>query len=181
MVTELNYILPFIAGTYSWSYFPLFPWLAYPLLGFSFSFWEQEILHFIKKNKVFFRIILFVIAVSIVLFSSWGITKTITLQNYYHHTFLYAVWATGIVILWISIFHFFETKFSKSLVGYFLQWLGKNITLFYIIQWLIIGNIATSVYQTQSIERFVFWFPGIFAVTVLLTWLIAKTNIKLAR
>ena len=181
MVTERNYILPFIAGTYSWSYFPLFPWLAYPLLGFSFSLWEQEILHFINNNKVFFRIILFVIAVSIVLFSSWGITKTITLQNYYHHTFGFAVWAIGIVILWISIFYFFEIKFSKSLVGYFLQWLGKNITLFYIIQWLIIGNIATSIYQTQPIEYFFVWFAGILAATVFLTWLIAKTNIRLAR
>jgi hypothetical protein len=60
------------------------------------------------------------------------------------------------------------------------MWLGKNITLFYIIQWLIIGNISTAIYQTQTIDSYVFWFGGIFSVTVLLTWLIEKTNIKLA-
>ena len=32
--SNLKYLLAFIAGGYEWSYFPVFPWLAYPLLGY---------------------------------------------------------------------------------------------------------------------------------------------------
>ena len=179
MVTGRNYVLPFIAGTYSWAYFPLFPWLAYPLIGFSFSFWEQKILHFIENKQGLFKIILIVISILVIRFGASGISTTTILPTYYHHTFWFAVWAIGIVILWITIVRFFIIKFPETLIGDFLRWLGKNITLFYIIQWLIIGNIATAIFQTQSIKWYPFWFLGIFSVTVLLTHLISKTKIKL--
>ena len=179
MVTERNYVLPFIAGTYSWAYFPLFPWLAYPLIGFSFSFWEQKILHFIESKQGIFSIFLFVLAVLVVLFGASGISTTTTLPAYYHHTFGFAVWAIGVVILWITVMRFFVIKFPETLIGNFLQWLGKNITLFYVIQWLIIGNIATAIFQTQGIKWHPLWFLGIFSVTVLLTHFISKTKIKL--
>jgi hypothetical protein len=179
MVTERNYVLPFIAGTYSWSYFPLFPWLAYPLIGFSFSFWENRITRFIETQKKLFAIVLLVIATLTVFFGTFGISTTTTLPAYYHHTFGFAVWAIGVVILWVTVVRFFIIKFPKTLVGNFLAWLGKNITLFYIIQWLIIGNIATSIFQTQSIKFYPFWFAVIFSVTVVLTHFIGKTKIKL--
>jgi uncharacterized membrane protein YhdT len=44
----------------------------------------------------------------------------------------------------------------------------------YIIQWLIIGNIATAIYQTQTLTSFPFWFAGIFAATVLIIKLIER-------
>jgi hypothetical protein len=58
------------------------------------------------------------------------------------------------------------------------MWLGKNITLFYIIQWLIIGNIATAIYQTQTLKSYPFWFAGIFSMTVLITWLVKRLEQK---
>ncbi len=180
MVTDRNYILPFIAGTYSWAYFPLFPWLAYPLLGFAFYYCEEKIMWFYSIQKMAVGIALVGTAVLVVLFGKWGMHTTINLPDYYHHTFLFSLWAMGVILLWVILLKFLLQKFPTTLVGNFLKWLGKNITQFYVIQWLIIGNIATEIYQTQSIERYVFWFAGIFAVTVLLTWLIGKTNIKLA-
>ncbi len=181
MVTERNYILPFIGGTYSWAYFPLFPWLAYPLLGFTFYHWEDKVISFLQRQKVVSGIVLFGIAILTISFYKWGINTTINLPAYYHHTFWFALWAIGIVILWVLLLRFLLNKFPNTIVGNFLQWLGKNITLFYVIQWLIIGNISTIIYQTQSISNYWYWFSGIFAVTVLLTWLIEKTNIKIAR
>ncbi|QGY44387.1 acyltransferase family protein [Maribellus comscasis] len=181
MTTERNYILPFIAGTFSWSYFPLFPWLAYPFLGFAFYHFEEKIVQFLNKQKWISAFILTGVAALILFFSEWGIKNTIDLSAYYHHTFLFSLWTFGIVILWSLFLRFIIQKNSKSGLVVFLRWLGKNITLFYLIQWLIIGNIATAIYQTQPINRYVFWFAGIFSVTVLLTWLFEKTNIKPAR
>ena len=181
MLTERNYVLPFIAGTYLWSYFPLFPWLAYPLIGFAYYHFEEKILTFFKRQKVVVGIILAGIGILIISFYKWGINTTINLPAYYHHTFWFSLWTVGIVILWVIVLRFLLNKFPNTTIGNFLKWLGKNITLFYVIQWLIIGNISTSIYQTQSIDSYIFWFSGIFLVTVFLTWLIEKTNIKIAR
>jgi hypothetical protein len=54
------------------------------------------------------------------------------------------------------------------------MWLVKNTTSFYFIQWLIIGNIATAIYQTQTLSSFSLWFAGIFAITVLITWFVGR-------
>lgn len=181
MVTKPNYILPFIAGNYSWAYFPLFPWLAYSLLGFAFFYWEEKIMVFLQTQKILTGILLSGIAILVLSFCVRGIQKTINLPEYYHHTFLFALWAIGIVILWVLFLRFLLKKFPKTKPGDFLMWLGKNITLFYVIQWLIIGNISTAIYQTQSINTYWYWFGGIFILSLLLTWLFEKTNIKIAR
>ena len=181
IVTDRNYILPFIGGTYSWSYFPLFPWLAYPLAGFAFFHFEEKIKAFYMQQKIISFVILTGIFVAVLYFRKPGFETTINLPVYYHHTFWFSLWAFGIVVVWAGFWRFMLNKFPKTIVASFFSWLGKNITLFYVIQWLIIGNIATSIYQTQSIDRFVFWFAGIFSITVLLTWLFGKTNINLAR
>lgn len=181
MTTDRNYVLPFIAGTYSWSYFPVFPWLAYPMIGFAFYFMEERMIAFIRNQKLLTGTLLLMVAAIVIFFGKTGFSKTIYLPEYYHHTFLYSMWAIGVVTIWVALLWMVYPMFISLAPGKFFMWLGKNITLFYVIQWLIIGNIATAIYQTQSIGKYVFWFTGIFSVTVFLTWLIGKTNIKLAR
>ena len=181
MTTERNYVYPFIAGTYSWSYFPIFPWLAYPMAGFAFYFLEERIIAMIKKHKTVAGILMAAILALVLFFSKSGFTKTIYLPEYYHHTFSYSMWAMGVIVLWVMLLWLTYPFIVKFAPGKFIMWLGKNITLFYLIQWLIIGNIATAIYQTQSIDKYVFWFVGIFSVTIFLTWLIGKTNIKIGR
>lgn len=181
MVTERNYILPFIAGTYSWAYFPLFPWLAYPLAGFAFYFWEEKIFTFIKNQKIISGITLLIIALAVIYFRNFGFETMINLSSYYHHEFWFGLWAIGVVILWTLLWRKTLQLLPDTILANFFMWLGKNITLFYVIQWLIIGNIATEIYQTQPIKNYPFWFAGIFLVTVFFTWLIGKTKIKIAR
>lgn len=178
--TERNYWMPFIAGTWTWSYFPLFPWLAYPLAGFAFFFFEEKIIAFLKNQKWISGLILVAIAMQLIMFSKWGYNKTIYLPDYYHHTFLFSLWAFGMVILWAFLMRLIVQKIPENPVIVFLRWLGNNITAFYIIQWLIIGNIATAIYQTKPISQYIFWFTGIFSITILFTWLLSKTKIKLA-
>jgi hypothetical protein len=174
MVTERNYILPFIGGKYSWSYFPLFPWLAYPLIGFLFQKTEPKIREFIQKQKVVSITFLAFTFILVVLFSRFGIETTINLSDYYHHTFLFLLWTLGVDVLWVLLLWFVVQKFSQFPVIVFLRWLGKNITVFYIIQWLIIGNIATAIYQTQELSKYAYWFVPIFLITIGLTRLFEK-------
>lgn len=171
---DRNYILPFIAGKFSWSYFPLFPWLAYPLAGFLFQKTELQVRVFLERHKRATIMLLAAVFILVALFSNFGIKTTINLHEYYHHGFPYFLWALGVVILWLVFFWMIVKKGARFPVIVFLRWLGKNITVFYIIQWLIIGNIATSIYQTQEVSTFALWFVPIFLLTLGLTWLIEK-------
>jgi hypothetical protein len=171
MVTDRNYLLPFIGGGYSWSYFPLFPWLTYPLVGFLFQQKEAGIRVFIEKNKIATITVLISVVVPVVFFHQFGIETTIDLPQYYHHEFWFILWTLGVDILWVSVAWFVVKKFIEFPVFVFLRWLGRNITVFYIVQWLIIGNIATAIYQTQDLIRFGFWFCTIFLSTIGITFI----------
>jgi surface polysaccharide O-acyltransferase-like enzyme len=171
MSTNRNYILAFIAGKYSWSYFPIFPWLTYPLLGFLIQKIEKPIRRFFKNQKPLSYTILFVLLILVIYFAPFGIKTSIDLESYYHHNFYFFLWATSLTTIWIVLIQIITKKFENSLILKFLQWLGKNITVFYVIQWLIIGNIATEIYQTQNLSSFFFWFGGIFIITSLLSLL----------
>ena len=54
-----------------------------------------------------------------------------------------------------------------------VRWFGQHVTLVYVIQWLIIGNLAPLLYQSQNVFRVILWFGGITTLTVLLSlaWL----------
>jgi hypothetical protein len=181
MSTEKNYIIPFIAGDYTWSYFPIFPWLAYPLAGFAFFYLEGKIKSFLHLHQKFSAVIIGLIGIMVLIFYKWGVKTTVHLPAYYHHTFWYSLWALGIVSLWILFVRYINRKFRGICIVSFLKWLGKNITIFYLIQWLIIGNIATAIYQTQPISSYFYWMAGIFSVTMVLTWILEKTGLKPAR
>jgi uncharacterized membrane protein len=181
MVAERNYVLPFIAGNYSWSYFPLFPWLAYPLSGFIFAQYEEKIMFFLTHQKRTAITVFCVLAALVTVFSRQGIETTIDLPAYYHHTLSYSMWASALTVLWIIFLNILLMKFPDTGIGNFFCHIGKNVTLIYVIQWLIIGNIATAVYRNQRISSYVYWFAGIFTLSVLLTFLIEKIRYRLLK
>lgn len=180
-VTHHYYLLPFIAGNYPWSYFPLFPWLAYPLAGFIFAQHEKKISRFTNGHKAVSVLFLIGVGALVLLFFKQGLSTTIDLPAYYHHTYGYILWALGITFMWTLLLWVLLKFFPDTFVGNFFCWIGKNITLFYVIQWLIIGNISTAVYQTQSIAQYGYWFSGIFATSVAITFLFEKVKLKLVR
>ncbi|MDP2336817.1 MAG: acyltransferase family protein [Bacteroidota bacterium] len=181
MVTDRNYILPFIAGNYSWSYFPIFLWLTYPLIGFLFQKNELRIREFFQQQKTVSIGLLSVVFILVALFSKFGIETTINLSDYYHHTFPFFLWTLGVDLIWFAVLRFVVQKFNEFPVIVFLRWLGKNITVFYVIQWLIIGNIATEIYQTQELSKYIYWFGTIFLITIGMTWLIEKVKMKFVK
>lgn len=181
MVTDRNYILPFIGGEYSWSYFPLFPWLTYPLVGFLFLKTEFRVREFIQEHKTISITLLISVAILVALFSRFGIETTINLPEYYHHKFPFFLWTMGVDIIWIILLWSIVQKSAKFPAIVFLRWLGKNITFFYVIQWLIIGNIATAIYQTQALSTFGYWFGAIFLITILLTYLYEQIKVKYSK
>ena len=174
------YLLPFVAGNYTWSYFPLFPWLAYPLLGFIFAYTEEKIKQFSMDHNTITYIFTLSVAILVIVFFHQGFNITIDLPAYYHHTFNYAIWAIGLTILWILLLYILMS-IPDNIIFRFLCWIGSNITTFFIFQWLILGNISTAIFQTQNMTRFPFYFVGISTLTVFLTYLYTSSQTHLAK
>lgn len=64
---------------------------------------------------------------------------------------------------------------EKNIILKSVKWLGKNVTLIYVIQWIIIGNIATEIYKTVSNPVYLIaWILGITIVCYGFGYLITK-------
>jgi uncharacterized membrane protein len=169
-----RYMLAFLVGGTSWSYFPLIPWLAYPLLGFGFKLMNDKVNfeNIIKKSTS--KIVVLLVTVLLALTFQFGLKGTSNLPEYYHHNFLLFLWGLAFMFVWVSVFYIIERKFRHTLLFFYLQFLGKNTTAIYVIQWLIIGNIATAIYKTQELDQCLFWFLNTVIITSVLTYIWIK-------
>jgi len=171
--TAVKYFYAIIGGNYHWSYFPLFPWLAYPLLGYSFYFFEKKYsinlpLH---KSQI---VMLIILAVGLIFTIKYAVGISSNLEEYYHHNFLFFFWTILFLIFYFSLFLFAENYLGNTTIFKYLKFAGKNVIVFYIFQWLIIGNIATAIYKTQNLFQIILWFIGIILITSLLVYLYKK-------
>ncbi|MCD4730583.1 MAG: DUF1624 domain-containing protein [Bacteroidales bacterium] len=165
-----TYLMAFIHSNSEWSYFPLIPWLAYPLTGYSFKLFEEKYLKSGLNLKI--RVSLTVVLAVLFLFTvNYAVGISHNLDVYYHHDAVFYCWALSFVILWAMKSSLTEKVAGNAIILRYVKWLGINVTIVYIIQWLIIGNIATSIYKTQGLTGFIFWFVGITIFTSLLTLL----------
>ena len=148
--TEFNYVISFFYGSSEWSYFPLMPWLAYPLTGFIiFQFAKTKIEY--NRNAVYLKIVVFASFFVFVFFTykeASNISKD--LPNYYHHGMLFYVWALIFIGPSAMMLKSVNASIGNTLFMLFVKFLGKNVTLIYVIQWLIIGNTATEIYRSLS-------------------------------
>lgn len=160
---DWKYLQAFFYGELGWSYFPLFPWLAYPLLGYAFALLEKQ--EFINKLKNKKWIVLIPSLLIIVLSFNFGFETSTDLSVYYQHGWRFFLWASAFLLFWLVIFSYLNSFFKNAFVIRYLRWTGKEVTAFYIVQWLIIGNIATAIYKTQSLSELFIWFIGITTMT----------------
>ena len=165
----LNYIQAFFYGTMEWSYFPFIPWFIYPLAGFIFAIISKEYSHLLK-NKILLPVVVFSGLIVLYTFEfSFDISGD--LQLYYHHNEIFVLWVFAFLIVWTFCLNYLLEKTGKNILPEYIEWLGKNVTSAYVFQWLIIGNIATSIYKTQSLLYSIYWFVGIMIIVSLLIYL----------
>ena len=127
--------------------------------------------------------LIFTISGVILVFTiSYGIKIASNLHAYYHHNFIYYLFILNFMVFWAILFQVI-TSFTKNYITSFIEWMGKNVTVFYVIQWLIIGNIATGIYKTQNSFQIIIWFLAIVIATSLITflWNRIRTNFKMIK
>jgi uncharacterized membrane protein len=173
---KLKYLGAFIAGTESWSYFPLFPWLAYPLLGYGVKRLEIEmpsLFQKIRKHELY-ALILVIILQGLIIKAFNIITD---LPSYYHHGIILFVWMVGFLYGWLYLVSVIIKNAADSQIIRYIRWLGEHVTLVYVVQWLIIGNLAYYFRSTQFILQLLLWFVGVSALTSGVVFLYLKMRI----
>jgi len=172
--SKLPYLMAFAGGNYSWSYFPVFPWLAYPLAGLAFGLGKDKIRALTTGKDLIIFALCFVLWLTGLLVFGFRISSSLTL--YYHHGILFFVWALLFIICIAYIAAFIVSKSGTFVLVRYFAWLGKNVTAIYVIQWLIIGNIATQIWKTQGFSQLALWYAGILTAVSVLAYI--YTSIK---
>ncbi len=171
----LKYITAFIIGNADWSYFPLFPWLAYPLMGFFLNRLSPNFKNQLLKKNAFVISIILVVFIFCYFTFNYAINISSELPKYYHHDLLFICWVLiftigyGLLMIKINL-KFFSTNMFKA-----LNWIGQNVTIIYILQWIIIGNKATDIYQNiDSPLKLTYYFLIIVLSSIALAFLFLK-------
>ena len=172
-----SFVNAFLWGSFDWSYFPLFPWFAYVLLGFSLKLFNEKYTLCSKFTSGH----CLVFSIPLLIFSAFTIKYAFAISHYlhgengyYHHDILFFVWMIIFISAYVMLAFVIEDNVGKQPTVKFLKWTGKNVTTIYIIQWLIIGNIAAEIFQTQSLFQIFMWFIGITIISSLLTFSFIK-------
>ena len=166
-----TYLGSFLWLKTDWSYFPFLPWFSYALLGYIFHRMEKTEhpwLIWIRAHRTFvFNVLMILLIVS----SFYPVRVITDLPEYYHHGIYPFLWIAGFIGWLMLVLDRVLKEWPDGRVVRYLCWLGKNVTAVYVIQWLIIGNIATAIYRTQHLLWLFFWFAGILAMSSLLAYL----------
>lgn len=131
----VNYLLELLSGKAPRVYFPLMPWLMYPLIGLTIGY-------YLKKGKpllfVYGMITGFVMM--LVACASWmpyakefniSFYRTYPSGSFYH---------IGIVLVWLYLAHWIAANGYQHhpLLFKFFDFISRHITLIYFVQWIII-------------------------------------------
>lgn len=156
-------VLQYFTGGPPNVFFPVFPWLVYPLMG--------VVLSRMLDNKLLTTLGL------MMLFVSLGLPATIERTTHYRTMPADTLFHLSIVLLWLSLFRYCQRKIKANLFFRLLNFCSHNISLIYIIQWLLIfwlfsipGYLKLSFWPTIS------WMSAITIATLGFTWLLTKSS-----
>lgn len=178
-----SFFMAYFGGTSEWSFFPVFPWLAYPVIGLSIGLLQTKnfrIFSFDKGNtkkvkSVYWGLFLLLSLLSLpgFLFNLKDVTQ---IHIFYHHGFITFLWTMSFTMALFSLVSL-RPQWQYGFLSVWIRFIGKYLTRFYVIQWLIIGNIATAVYQQLSLIGYFAGFTIVIFVSSLILYLLKEKKL----
>ena len=160
-------------GTGDWVSFPLFPWLAYPLLGLSLAGFAARATCAERLMRTWALTGLgALLAGGIVILSTPGAGGILMVGDYFRSGLSMQVLLAGFVLVWLAALWWLDRRLSWRLVPRYLTSLSRNITAVYLIQWIIIGwaAIVLGVFDQPSWVAALLGVPILVASHVLALW-----------
>ena len=163
--------IPLIYGKYPDSYFPFIPWFAYVLAGYSFYLFKQYFVSDQFKHSQTVKIILLSLS-GLMLIGSipFGFGVTIRPILFYHHGILFFLFCVNYMFWWLLSAHAIVNRMNNRVTRY-LEYLGKNVTVFYILFMILAGNLSILMQESLNYIQLALWFTGLLIITSLLVWL----------
>lgn len=125
-----NYLTHLLVGQPPHTYFPLFPWLVYPLSGLAIGY-------FIKKECSKTFLALLAVGLGLMALGFW-IGCYEAPASFYRLGPWKTIQHLGFVCCWLTIWHIISRLFRSNIFFTFLEFLSRGITLIYLIQWPLI-------------------------------------------
>lgn len=169
-----QYLLAFIFGSYSTSFFPLIPWFAYPLIGVSLYLGRDVLSIFISKYLKFKFLFVTVWILFVALSFSYALNISSTLGLYYHHGIFFFIWVCFFLAGLIGSVSLIP-NYDNFLIN-FVRWLGEKVTAIYVVQWLIIGNFLSFNYKSENIYELLILFFSVLILSTLLVLIWGMIN-----
>ncbi|NLD92153.1 MAG: DUF1624 domain-containing protein [Fibrobacter sp.] len=142
----VNYILSLFFGGEEYNYFPFFPWIAFPLIGMAYGDYFKRAKEHKRVfiNGSYLGIILIIAGLLFELKFKTGIWTDWYLGKYRQGQIPIPVVMifSGFQFLWIPLCHLITTKIPENRFFTLLFFWSKNVTSFYVIQWIIIGCVC---------------------------------------
>ncbi|MEI6452211.1 MAG: hypothetical protein WCP98_19985, partial [Actinomycetes bacterium] len=130
-------------GLGEWVSFPLFPWLAYPLLGLSLAGFAARATSADRLMRVWAlagaAVVLAGAALAVLVPVRAGI---LAFGDYYRSGLPVQLLLAGFVLLWLPLLWWLDRRLAWRAVPRYLTSLSRNITAVYLIQWVLIGWLA---------------------------------------
>jgi len=157
------------------TFFPVFPWLVYPLMGLTLGY-------LLKHNNPDYLLRkagitgLALIIISLV----FPPTKTITdWPSFYRTEPADTLFHLGFILVWLCVIHWITRKVKWNYFFSLLNFCSKHITSIYIIQWIVIcWCMAFTGYIELDMITTAAWMCGVTVITLLLTYAITKSHVK---
>lgn len=166
-----NFLQAILGSRAEWSYFPVFPWLSYSLAGYAFAgFLKRYALAGLGKAWKISLMILFLVLGSTGFVFNWNDLKD--LEPFYHHWLPVYLWSLSFSLGLTLLLHFLP-RLSTGGFPAWIQFAGRYLTKYYVVQWLIIGNLASFYYQQLDLWAY---FVGSILVTALTTIIVFVMN-----
>ncbi len=177
-----KYILALFVKSSELSYFPLFNWYIYPAMGMLSARYLKQIVSQDRWHKISLRIS-FAFTIGIIAGAMfYGISPiqffTIYDDIYYLVNFISALFCFNVVVLCESLFYFAFKKINSEKLDKLVFFMSDNLNTIYIIQWIIIGNVLTTLFEGGWLQPFPIWvsIPLGIIVTLIATYLAKYAN-----
>ena len=133
-IVFVDYCMQLIGGHPPEAFFPVFPWLAYPLVGLTAGYFlrQKETTSVMKKTG---WIGLLLVIVSCMFPPTTEITEWLP---FYRTRPADTLFHLGAVLVWIALIHWLSQKTRDNVFFDLLRFCSRNITSIYIIQWVLI-------------------------------------------
>ncbi len=144
--------------------FPLFPWLAYPLLGLALArFTTRAVSAGTLMRSWAAAGGLALLAGGALVALAPGAGGVLVLGDYFRSGLSIQLLLAGFVLVWLPALWWLDGRLSWQLVPRYLTSLSRHITVIYLVQWALIGWLAIGAGVADRPS----WLAALFAVPVL--------------